>query len=141
MRPINQLTITGNVGSDAEFRATGNGDPVCNFRIAHERSRYDEQSQQWVKLNTTWWSVALWDKKAQELARQITKGTRVIVTGRAEMREYTTRDGGQGVSADIRADHVAIIPDTRSTQPSQSQGSGDPWKSTNRAGGGDQPPF
>lgn len=113
MRPINQITITGRAGHDAEHRATASGKDVMNVRIAHTRSRFNKETQQWEDQNTTWWNVSLWDKNAAAIARDIPKGTNLLVTGRAEMREYQRNDGSTGVSMDLMAEHVAVVPDAR----------------------------
>lgn len=123
MKNINEITLTGTLGADAEFRVTQGGDEVLNCRIAHTRSRFDKDRNEWVALNTTWWNVALWDKNAQFLADELTKGQRVLVTGSVEMREYDRKDGTTGTSPDLRATSIAIIPRTGGNQqPAQQQG-------------------
>lgn len=116
MKNINEVTLTGTLGADAEFRVTQGGDEVLNFRMAHTRSRFDKDRNEWVDLNTTWWNVALWDKSAQLLADELSKGQRVIVTGSVEMREYERKDGTTGTSPDLRATAVAITPRAGSAQ-------------------------
>ena len=155
MKNINEVTLTGTLGADAEFRVTQGGDEVLNCRIAHTRSRFDKDRNEWVALNTTWWNVALWDKNAQFLAGELAKGQRVLVTGSVEMREYDRKDGTTGTSPDLRATSIAIIPRTGGNQqPTQQSSGGFGASNANSAyqpqqntasnggfGGNDSPPF
>ena len=145
MRPINRITITGRAGGDAEFRATPSGREVTNVSLCHERTHFDQNAQEWVTDNLTWWHVAVWDKRAKDIADTIRKGDLVMVTGRAELREFTRRDGTTGHSLDILADHVAVSaqPSGRTTNDGGQSGErpaghDDPWRS---GADDDNPPF
>ena len=139
MRPINALTITVNLGSDAEHAVTKSGRDMLRFSIGHTHRRKD-QSGQWADAGTTWVSVTAFERDAADLAHQLTKGTRVMVTGPVEHRQYEKRDGSVGYSLDMIADHIAITP---RTTPTQQQPSGT-WNQAPQGGGfgGEEaPPF
>ena len=142
MRPINALTITGNLGSDAEHAVTKSGRDMLRFSIAHTHRRKD-QSGQWADAGTTWVNVVAFERDAADLAHQLTKGARVMVTGPVEHRQYEKRDGGVGYSLDMIADHIAITPRTTPTQ----QQPGNTWNQAPQGGGfggfdaGDEAPF
>ena len=139
MRPINSLTITGNLGSDAEHAVTKSGRDMLRFSIAHTHRRKD-QSGQWADAGTTWINVTAFERAAADLAHQLTKGARVMVTGPIEHRQYEKRDGGVGYSLDMIADHIAITPRTTPTQ----QQPGNTWNQAPQGsgfGGEEAPPF
>lgn len=143
MRPINALTITGNLARDAEHAVTKSGRDMLRFSIAHTHRRKN-QSGQWEDAGTTWINVTAFERDAIDLARQLTKGARVMVTGPIEHRQYEKRDGGVGYSLDMIADHIAITPRTTPTQ----QQAGSTWNQAPQGSGfgggfdaGDEAPF
>lgn len=98
---ICQVTITGNVTRDAELREAG-GSQVCEFTVAvNDRTRESEVAY--------FFRCALWGRRGESLAQYLTKGTRVCVSGHLAEREYVTRDGGRGVSHDVRVDDLALM--------------------------------
>jgi len=73
-------TIVGNLGRDAELRQTGSG-PVLSFSVASAEKRKGEEQ-------TTWVRCSLWGKRGEALARHLTKGSKVAVSGSLSTREY-----------------------------------------------------
>lgn len=72
------LTIAGNVGKDAELRRTGNGDAVLGFSLAVDNGKDKDGN----KRPSTWFDCSLWGKRAEALERHITKGSKLVLTGR-----------------------------------------------------------
>nr|MDK7248831.1 single-stranded DNA-binding protein [Corynebacterium amycolatum] len=113
MRNPNFVVIGGNLGGDARYAVTQSGKEVVSFSVGHSRSQFNEQSNSWEEVNTTWWNVTYWGSDREDLQRlseQLTRGRRVVVTGRAELRPYTTKDGRDGVSLDLLASTVSLVP-------------------------------
>ena len=81
---MQQITIAGNVGKDAELRRTGNGDVVLGFSVAVDNGK-DKNGN---KRDSTWFDCSIWGKRAESLERYITKGTKVVLTGRPTAREH-----------------------------------------------------
>lgn len=81
---MQQLTIAGNVGKDAELRRTGNGDAVLGFSVAVDNGK-DKNGN---KRDSTWFDCSIWGKRAESLERYITKGTKVVLSGRPTAREH-----------------------------------------------------
>ena len=78
---MNVLSVTGNLGKDAEVREAG-GTTVCNFNVA-AKAGYGEREQ------TLWVRCALWGKRAESgLVQYLTKGQQVAVSGELSTREY-----------------------------------------------------
>ena len=51
-------------------------------------------------------NVTAWDTLGENIAASLTKGTRVIVTGRLEQREYETKEGEKRNVVEIVADEI-----------------------------------
>lgn len=96
---MNNITIAGQLGKDAEVRFLQNGDAVANFSVA------DSQGKD--KL-TIWWNASLFGKRAESLAPYLLKGQAVTVTGTVTEREYTDKDGNKRKAMDVRVNDVAL---------------------------------
>ncbi|AOT24406.1 single-stranded DNA binding domain protein [Propionibacterium phage B22] len=81
------ITVVGNLTDDPTLRFTPSGKAVASFQVAVNRRRKD-QSGNWVDDGADWHSVQAWGTLAENVAESLTKGTRVVVTGRLESREW-----------------------------------------------------
>nr|DAK36716.1 MAG TPA: Single strand binding protein [Caudoviricetes sp.] len=106
----NELTIVGNVGETIELHNLPGGGTVCNFSVADNRVR-KEQDGTYTTLSTTWRRVAAY-KNAEAISEALTKGARVIIRGTEEMRTYTRTDGAPGHQLSFIASVVGIVPTT-----------------------------
>lgn len=96
---MNSISISGNLGRDAEVRHLPNGDPVCGFSVADSQGR-DKPS--------LWWNCALFGKRAESLAPYLTKGQTVTVIGNVTEREYTDKDGNKRKVQEVRVNDIAL---------------------------------
>lgn len=153
------VTIVGNVGSDPELRFTGDGTAVASFSLAETSRKKNAQTGEWEDGNTTWFRVSVFGGAAENVAETIRKGMRAIVQGGLENRQYTTDQGEERYSLDVRAYEVGpslkwakgqlvkSVPDQGGGQSIQQQGQqqgygggapqggGDPWGSAPQQGG------
>lgn len=106
---MQKLTLAGTVGKDAVLRSTQGNDPVLNFSVAVSNGK-DRDGQD---IPATWFDCSIWGKRAESVARFITKGTRITVEGRPTVRthegkaylgckvfDFTLQGGGQQRSDD-----------------------------------------
>lgn len=120
-------------GGDAELGFTPRGQAVANFSIIANSAKKNPQTQEWETTGETGWiRVTVWGELAERVANDVVKGCRVYVVGRYEARKYTTREGGEGVSIELNADSVCVIPerprqDQQQGHAQRQQGGGDPW--------------
>ncbi len=105
----NNITVVGNLGGDADIRYLQDGTAVCSGSVADEANRKNAAGE-WERTGTTWWRFSLFGSKAEAAANVLVKGARVIVTGRAALREYTSKDGEERRSLEIKANDVAVVP-------------------------------
>ncbi|UYM04252.1 single-stranded DNA-binding protein [Solicola gregarius] len=87
-----QVTITGYVGTDVEFRP-GNGNDRAMFRLG-STSRFRDRDGEWRDRETVWMTVKAWRTLAQNIAASVQRGEPVIVTGRMQAEKWAD-DGGQ----------------------------------------------
>lgn len=71
-------------------------------------SRYQDSTGTWVDGATSWHTVLVWGALAENLAESVGKGTRVVVHGRLEQREYQTEAGEKRSTWEVTADEVGI---------------------------------
>lgn len=121
---MNNLTVAGQLGRDAEVRFLPNGDPVANFSIADSQGK---------DKDAIWWNCQLFGKRAESLAQYLTKGQAVTITGSVSQRKYTDKNGVEKISTDVRVNDVALQGGkreaTQSQQPQQRQQASEPKNS------------
>lgn len=99
----NSVTLVGNLTKDPDLRYTPTGRAVTNFGIAVGR-RY-QQNGEWVE-QTSFFEVTVWGELGENVSASVVKGSRVIVVGRLEQREYTTKGGDKRTAVEVVADEV-----------------------------------
>lgn len=99
----NTVTLVGNLTRDPELRFTTGGRGVASFGLAVNR-RY-QQNGEWQD-QTSYFNIVAWGQMGENAAATLTKGMRVLVTGRLEQREYTTREGDKRSTIEINADEI-----------------------------------
>ena len=99
----NTVTIVGNLTRDPELRFTAGGKGIANFGVAVNR-RYQVNGE-WQE-KTSFFNVTAWDQLGENAAASLTKGARIIVTGRLEQREYETNNGEKRNVVEIVADEL-----------------------------------
>jgi single-strand DNA-binding protein len=101
----NTITISGNVTDDIDLRHTAGGRAVANFTVA-DTHRYRDSAGEWVDGETLFQRVVAWDALAENIAASISKGGRVVVTGRMQAKSYTAQDGQTRSYPELQADEV-----------------------------------
>ncbi|MET0728347.1 MAG: single-stranded DNA-binding protein [Acidimicrobiales bacterium] len=106
-RNINTITISGNVTRDPELRFTPSGQAVASFSVAVNRSWQNRQTQEWEE-QTSFFDVKCWAQLGQNVSDTVSKGSRVVVSGRLEQRSWETEQGDKRYAFEIVADDVAV---------------------------------
>lgn len=101
-----QITVVGNMVADPELRFTPSGAAVASFRIASTPRVFDRQSNEWKDGDSLFLSCSVWRQYAENVAESLTKGMRVIVTGRLKQRSYETREGEKRTVFEVEVDDV-----------------------------------
>ncbi len=160
------ITMIGNLVDDPELRFTPSGAAVAKFRVASTPRYLDKQTNEWKDGDSLFLQCQIWRQAAENVAESLTKGMRVILSGRLKQRSYETKEGEKRTVFEVEVDEVG--PSLRNatakvTKAKRAGGTGgysapaaadsfneDPWaaaSSSAPAGGGwgtsttDEPPF
>ena len=104
MAADNHTTIVGNLVENPELRFTNNGIAVANMRVAV--TQRIQQDGEWRDGDTSFLKVNVWRGQAEHLADSLSKGDRVMVTGRLRQRSWETPEGDKRSVTEIEADEV-----------------------------------
>jgi single-strand DNA-binding protein len=165
------ITVVGNLTADPELRFTPSGAAVANFTVASTPRIYDRQSGEWKDGDALFLRCNIWREAAENVAESLTRGARVIVTGRLKQRSFETREGEKRTVVEVEVDEIGPSlryatakvnkasrsgggggfggGSPRSPAPAPAQASSapadDPWGSAPASGsfggGDDEPPF
>lgn len=159
------ITVIGNLTADPELRFTPSGAAVANFTVASTPRTFDRQANEWKDGDTLFMRCSIWRDAAENVAESLTKGMRVVVTGRLVQRSYETREGEKRTVVELQVDEIgpslryASAKVTRTQRGGGGFGGGgggggfgggggsapadDPWATGGSSGGSfnDEPPF
>jgi single-strand DNA-binding protein len=164
------ITVIGNLTADPELRFTPAGAAVANFTVASTPRMFDRQTNEWKDGEALFLRCSIWREAAENVAESLTRGSRVIVSGRLKQRSFETREGEKRTVVELEVDEIGpslkyatakVNKASRSggggggfggggggsRQPAQAAGGGaaseDPWGSAPASGsfaGGDDEP-
>ncbi|TQM32724.1 single-stranded DNA-binding protein [Nocardia bhagyanarayanae] len=160
------ITVIGNLTGDPELRYTPNGVAVTNFTVASTPRVFDRTINDWKDGEALFLRCSVWREAAENLAESLTRGARVIVSGRLKQRNWTTDDGQKRSTVELDVDeigpslryatakvHRTTKSPARSAKPAtETEGSAqlvgaavgasqDPWAGGSGWGTGDDPEF
>jgi single-strand DNA-binding protein len=154
------ITVIGNLTADPELRFTPSGAAVANFTVASTPRAFDKASGEWKDGEALFMRCNIWRQAAENVAETLTRGARVIVSGRLKQRSYETREGEKRTVVELEVDEIGPSLKYATAKVNKvsrggggggfgSGGSGggpsdDPWGSAPMAGSGgadDEPPF
>jgi len=146
------ITVVGNLTSDPELRYTQNGLAVANFTIASTPRSYDRASSEWKDGDALFLRASVWREFAEHVAGSLTKGSRVIASGRLKQRKYETAEGEKRTSMELEIDEIgpslryataSVLRVTRTGSPEhRPQSASDvPWEPTPPAAQQEQQQF
>jgi len=160
------ITVIGNLTADPELRFTQSGSAVANFTVASTPRTFDKQSGDWKDGEALFLRCSVWRQSAENVAESLTRGARVIVSGRLKQRSFETREGEKRTVIELEVDEIGPslrYATAKINKVSRGSGGGgfgggsgggapadDPWGSAPPAGSGsssggggfsDEPPF
>jgi single-strand DNA-binding protein len=150
------ITVIGNLTADPELRFTQSGAAVANFTVASTPRTLDRQSGEWKDGEALFLRCQIWRQAAENVAESLTRGARVIVSGRLVQRSFETREGEKRTVVELQVDEVgpslryATAKVNKVARGSGNSGYGasggapadDPWATAPPVGqAADEPPF
>src|SRR5216117_3662025 len=100
------ITVIGNLTADPELRFTQSGAAVANFTVASTPRTFDRQSGEWKDGEALFLRCNIWRQSADNVAESLTRGTRVIVSGRLKQRSFETKEGEKRTVVELEVDEV-----------------------------------
>ncbi len=127
----NSVTLVGNLTRDPELRYTPAGAATCQFGLAVNRRWQDRQSGEWQEA-TSFFDVVCWREMAENVSESLSRGARVVVTGRLEQRSWESQEGERRSKIEVVADDIgpslrwatATITKNERRSPSDASGGG-----------------
>ena len=106
---LNKVIIVGRLTRDPEVRYTQTGKAVASFSVAVDNGYGENKKADFIP-------VVVWDKLAEVCGNNLTKGRRVLVEGRLQIRDYE-KDGQKRRAADVVAQNIEFLDTKQSTTP------------------------
>ena len=100
------ITMIGNLVDDPELRFTPSGAAVAKFRVASTPRYLDKQTNEWKDGESLFLQCQIWRQAAENVAESLTKGMRVILSGRLKQRSYETKEGEKRTVFEVEVDEV-----------------------------------
>jgi single-strand DNA-binding protein len=161
------VTVVGNLTNDPELRFTPSGAAVASFTVASTPRILDKATNEWKDGDALFLRCSVWRQAAENVAESLTRGARVMVTGRLKQRSFETKEGEKRTVVELDVDEVgpslryATAKVTKAARGGGGGGGGgggfsggspaggggsmddDPWSTPAPSGGGmtDEPPF
>lgn len=105
-RSFNQVILMGNLTRDPELRQTPNGQSVCSFSLALNRS-YKGSDGNWTEA-TDYIDVVAWGPLGERVSQYLTKGRPCLVNGRLQSRSWE-QDGQKRSKVEVVAQDVTFL--------------------------------
>ena len=100
------ITVIGNLTADPELRFTPSGAAVANFTVASTPRQFDRQTNEWKDGEALFLRCNIWREAAENVAESLTRGARVIVSGRLKQRSFETREGEKRTVVELEVDEI-----------------------------------
>lgn len=98
---MNKIILTGNIGK-IEGQYTPKGKFVCKASLAVSVGWGDNKQ-------TNWYNLTVWGDQGERFNEWASKGTRVLVEGTLELREWEDKDGGKHLSPDVNVQYFETL--------------------------------
>ena len=100
------ITVVGNLTADPELRFTQSGAAVASFTVASTPRTFDRQSGEWKDGEALFLRCNVWRQVAENVAESLTRGSRVLVSGRLRQRSFETKEGEKRTVVELEVDEI-----------------------------------
>ena len=101
---LNVVAIMGRLVADPELRTTTQGNSVCSFRIACDRS-YVQQGQE---RQADFIDIVAWRQQAEFVSKYFQKGSMIAVEGSLQTRQYQDKQGSNRTAVEVVANNISF---------------------------------
>ncbi|MFF2039004.1 single-stranded DNA-binding protein [Kitasatospora sp. NPDC058170] len=134
------ITVVGNLTDDPELRFTNTGVAMARFTIASTPRAYDKTTGQWRDGTPLFLRATAWREIAEHATETLTKGMRVVVTGRLVQHNWQTPEGENRSMLGLDVDDIgpslrfATAKVTKATRAGAPAPQSDPWSAATPGG-------
>src|SRR5829696_4044052 len=100
------ITVIGNLTADPELRFTPSGAAVASFTVASTPRTFDRATGEWKDGDALFLRCNIRRQAAENVAESLTRGSRVLVSGRLRQRSFETREGEKRTVVELEVDEV-----------------------------------
>jgi len=115
---MNKIILLGRLTKNPEIKYTNSGKVVATFTLAVDRPFASADG----KKESDFIDCVLWGKSAELLGNSVSKGQRVLVEGRLQIRSYTDKDGNKRYKTEVVCNNFEYIERKGDGNTSNSQG-------------------
>ena len=102
---MNRIILMGRLTRDPEVRITPTEKTVCTFTLAVDRPFTGKDGQR----EADFINIVVWGKSAELCGNNVSKGQRLLVEGRLQLRNYVGKDGNKHYVTEVIADRIEFI--------------------------------
>lgn len=107
MSKTNQVQLIGRIGQKPEIITTNTGKIVSSFSMATTENYKNDKGE---KVETTdWHNIVAFGKLAQLIEQYLTKGSKLLIHGRLQTRQYQTKEGDNRYRTEIIVEDVLFL--------------------------------
>ena len=99
---MNKIILCGRMVRDPEFRVTPSEKSICTFTLAVDRTFSTEKEADFI-------NIVVWGKAAELCGNSLSKGHRLLVDGRLQIRNYVAKNGEKRYVTEVVANSVEFI--------------------------------
>lgn len=108
---VNRVILIGNLGGNPELKEIGNDTQVLNMSLA--TNEYFKNAQGERDKKTTWHRIVAWNGAAKFIADKCKSGSRLLIEGKLENKQWETKDGEKRYSTEIRLNEFMLLDDKK----------------------------
>ena len=102
---MNTITLLGRLTKNPEARYTSTGKAVTLFTLAVNRPYTNSDGQR----EADFINCQAWGKTAEVVGNHVSKGDRLLVEGRLQIRSYTDKEGVKRYATEVVVNRVEFI--------------------------------
>lgn len=105
---VNQVQLIGHLGAQPEIKKFDNGNALAKFSLATNEKYTDNNGK--LVTNTTWHNVVAWGKMAEIAEQLLTKGQKIVLTGKLVQRNWEDPEGKRRFATEIQMLEMHLAP-------------------------------
>lgn len=99
------ITLIGRIATEPEFKTLPSGTSAARFRVITNDRRKNTFGE-WEDHDTSGWNIIAWDRLAENIIGQLSKGEQIIVNGIIKETSWVDSDGNKRYSFEVKAQHI-----------------------------------